>query len=145
MTRPNVNRAPTCCGAHWNLIFVFGSNLSGIHGAGAAAHALLAHGAVMGIGRGPTGHSYALPTKDEHIQTLPLSTIELYVKEFLTYARENPIMTFLVTRIGCGLAGYTNDQIAPMFRGAPSNCKFDPEWEPYLSSEKENNHVHEGP
>ncbi len=110
------------------MIFVFGSNLAGRHGKGAALTAVKEHGAQYGVGRGRRGNSYAIPTKDEQIQTLPLWVIELEVQEFIEYARMHPDETFFVTRIGCGLAGYTSQQIAPMFKNAPSNCRLDDEW-----------------
>lgn len=109
-------------------IFVFGSNLAGIHGAGAAACALKEHGAIWGCGLGIQGNSYAVPTKDHNIQTLPLSEIQKYVEEFLHFATMNPDMTFLVTRIGCGLAGYQDKDIAPFFKFAPSNCLLPEGW-----------------
>jgi hypothetical protein len=104
-----------------NEIFVFGSNLAGRHGAGAALLAVRQFGAKHGVGEGITGHCYALPTKDENIQTLPLREIACYVVEFLNYAASHPDLTFLVTKIGCGLAGYSFNEIAPMFRNAPKN------------------------
>ena len=109
-------------------IFVFGSNLAGRHGAGAALFARRNHGAVYGVGIGRTGNAYAIPTKDEKIRTLPLDRIAPYVTEFLDYAREHPELSFQVTRIGCGLAGYEVHQIAPMFNGASSNCVFHDDW-----------------
>jgi hypothetical protein len=112
-------------------IFVFGSNLAGRHGKGAALHARQYYEANYGVGRGPTGKAYAIPTKDENLKTLPLMTIGIEVRKFLEYAREHQELHFLVTRIGCGLAGYTNEEIAPMFQGAPSNCEFDKDWEKY--------------
>ena len=113
-------------------IFVFGSNLSGRHGKGAALAARLQHGAIYGKGVGRQGNSYAIPTKDFNIQTLPLEVIQTHVSTFLEYARNHPGLTFNVSRVGCGLAGYTNEEIAPMFKGAPANCHFAPEWEPFL-------------
>ena len=109
-------------------VFVFGSNLAGIHGAGAALYARKHHGAILGKGIGLQGSSYAIPTKDEHIKTLPLSTIKKHVKDFIQFANEHPEMTFKVTRIGCGLAGYKDEDIAPMFWDAPINCKLPDEW-----------------
>lgn len=109
-------------------IFVFGSNLAGIHSAGAAACALKEHGAIWGCGQGIQGNSYGVPTKDHHIQTLPLSLIQKYVEEFLHFATQNPDRTFLVTRIGCGLAGYQDRDIAPFFKYAPSNCLLPEGW-----------------
>lgn len=103
-------------------IFVFGSNLAGRHGAGAALHAKLCYGAVYGQGEGLQGKSYALPTKDRSIQTLPLESVSQHVEKFLEFAKSRPDLTFRVTAIGCGLAGYHPKNIAPMFREAPSNC-----------------------
>lgn len=103
-------------------IFVFGSNLAGRHGKGAALCALREHGAIYGVGKGPQGRSYAIPTKDGRLQVLGLPQIGAYVKEFLLYAAANPTLTFQVTRIGCGLAGYKDEQIAPLFKGAAQNC-----------------------
>lgn len=99
-------------------IFVFGSNLAGRHGAGAAKFALQHHGAVYGVGVGMQGNSYGIPTKDEHIETLPLENIRVFVNHFTDYAERHPYMVFNVTAIGCGLAGYKPFQIAPMFRSA---------------------------
>lgn len=110
------------------MIFVFGSNLAGRHGAGAALCALKEHGAVYGVGYGRTGNAYALPTKDWFIKTLPLTVIKDYVKEFIEYAKEHSDLQFQVTRIGCGLAGYTDAQIAPFFREAPANCVLPDGW-----------------
>lgn len=96
-------------------IFVFGSNLAGRHGKGAAKFALQHCGAVYGQGIGWQGNSYAIPTKDRQIKTLPLVEIQKYVLDFLDFAWDNTGMKFNVTRIGCGLAGYTDQDIAPMF------------------------------
>lgn len=112
-----------------NDIFVFGSNLAGVHGAGAARFAVLHHGAILGQGIGLQGRSYGLPTKDERIRTLPLDRIKRYVDEFISFARRCPDLTFYVTPIGCGLAGYKRPQIRPMFDGMPSNCRFAETWE----------------
>ena len=104
-----------------NEVFVFGSNLAGIHGAGAARFAHKVFGAEFGVGIGMTGKCYALPTKDRDIWTLPLNRIEEYVIDFLDYAKENLDKTFLVTQIGCGLAGFAPEDIAPMFKVHPKN------------------------
>lgn len=109
-------------------IFVFGSNLSGAHGSGAARAAREHHGAIWGQGYGFMGTSYAIPTKDENIETMSLERIECFVKDFLLVAKEHWDVTFNVTRIGCGLAGYTNEDIAPMFAGAPFNCNLPVGW-----------------
>lgn len=109
-------------------IFVFGSNLAGRHGAGAARFARDNYDAIYGQGIGRQGESYAIPTKDTELKTLPLDAIQREVFSFLDYARQHPNETFLVTRIGCGLAGYTDTDIAPMFREAPKNCILPGEW-----------------
>jgi hypothetical protein len=113
-------------------VFVFGSNLRGVHGAGAALYALHDHGAIYGQGIGLQGNSYALPTKDEHIRTLPLDAIRQHVENFKAFAREQPEMTFQVTAIGCGLAGYRPSQIAPMFSDVPDNCQLPNEFQTEL-------------
>lgn len=114
------------------MIFVFGSNLSGVHGAGAAKFASLKHGAVMGTGEGPTGNSYALPTKDKNIETRTLEEVRKSVDTFIQYATAHPEDTYRITRIGCGLAGFADDEIAPLFANVPENCLFDAAWESYL-------------
>lgn len=116
-----------CC-----ICFVFGSNLAGIHGAGAARYAMGHHGAIYGRGIGFQGNSYAIPTKDERIQTLPLEDVRMWVQKFLNSARTSSETTFHVTQIGCGLAGFTPEQIAPLFADAPRNCKFSTAWSKWL-------------
>ena len=100
-------------------IFVFGSNLAGVHGAGSALAARQHHGAVLGVGEGLTGDAYAIPTKSAHLRTLALGQIRRHVEKFCIFAVNHPEMRFTVVEIGCGLAGYTPKQIAPMFLGAP--------------------------
>lgn len=112
------------------MIFVFGSNEAGIHGAGAAKFALQRKGAVWKKGLGHHGQSYAIPTKDRKIQTLDLITIEKYVGQFNDFARKHPQMEFQVTQIGCGLAGLKPKDIVRMFVNSPENCLFDSAWEP---------------
>jgi hypothetical protein len=110
-------------------IFVFGSNLAGRHGRGAALCARRYHGAIYGQGVGLQGDSWAIPTKDWQMRTLPLDEIAFYVVAFLVQAELfYPDRTFVVTPIGCGLAGYTPEQIAPMFRDAPKNVILPPEF-----------------
>ncbi len=109
-------------------VFVFGSNLAGRHGAGAAYHAMKEHGAVYGKGIGHHGNSYAIPTKDENIRTLRLAHIQDHIDDFIRYAKEHPELEFHVTAIGTGLAGYSMSEIAPLFRDAPFNCYFDKIW-----------------
>ena len=96
-----------------NEIFVFGSNLAGFHGGGAARIAYEEFGAEWGVGVGRTGQSYAIPTMQGGVET-----IRPYVNEFIHYAQQHPELTFLVTRIGCGIAGFTDEQIAPLFAAA---------------------------
>lgn len=120
-----------------NMIFCFGSNLRGVHGAGAARYAQLHKGAMPGVGLGFKGNSYALPTKDVRINTLPLFDIEGFVDMFIEYATKWPNKQFQVTRVGCGLAGYKDNDIAPMFIRAPSNCFFDSAWEPWFGDTKQ--------
>jgi len=113
-------------------IFVFGSNLAGRHGKGAALHAKWFYGAEQGTGFGPTGRAYAIPTKNEYLKTLSLNEIELYVRMFKHYARSRPDLTFLLTPIGCGLAGYKPHQIGPMFKDSPSNVIMPREFVSYV-------------
>lgn len=125
------------------MVFVFGSNEGGIHGAGAARFAHVHCGARHGCGYGHMSgsgamrHSFAIPTKDRFIkETLPLATIRAYVMGFLAYASGRPDLTFQVTCIGCGLAGLTHDQVAPLFDIGDHlpNVYFDELWKPYLSN-----------
>lgn len=99
-----------------NEIFVFGSNLAGRHGKGAAKLAKEKFGAKYGEGLGRTGQCYAIPTKDEYVRTMPLEFIGNFIGQFCIYAEQHPELTFLVTEIGCGLAGYKPEDIAPFFR-----------------------------
>ena len=98
-----------------NEVFVFGSNLAGMHGGGAARTARLYFGAVLGNGDGPQGQSYAIPTMQGGVET-----IRPYVNKFIDYAKAHPEQTFLVTPIGCGIAGFMPDEIAPLFEEAVS-------------------------
>lgn len=109
-------------------IFVFGSNLQGIHGAGAALHARRHFGAELGVGQGRTGDAYAIPTKATCRKSLTLEEIRPHVAEFILYAQRHPELTFNVTRVGCGLAGFIDDDIAPMFADAPVNCLLPAFW-----------------
>ena len=91
-------------------IFVFGSNLEGMHGGGAALIAYRKFGAVMRQGVGLQGQSYGIPTMQGGVET-----IKPYADEFIAFAKEHKELTFLVTRIGCGIAGFTDQEIAPLF------------------------------
>lgn len=113
-------------------IFVFGSNLAGRHGKGAALCAVQQHGAIYGQGVGLQGDSYAIPTKDRSIHPLPLYVIRHYVQMFLDFAQKHPTWVFNVTAVGCGLAGYSPSDIAPFFAGAPANCHLPEEFKAVL-------------
>ena len=115
-----------------NQILVFGSNLAGIHGAGAARFAFDKLNAKWGCGMGFTGQCYAIATKDLQIETLELSLIESQVELFKKLAFEVSKFDYIVTKIGCGLAGYTDAEIATMFKGSPDNCLFHKDWKEYL-------------
>jgi hypothetical protein len=95
-----------------NEIFVFGSNLAGFHGGG-AAHLAMNWGAIWGQGVGLQGQTYAIPTMFDSI-----AEIKPYVDDFLHFAQEHPELKFLVTEIGCGIAGWTVEEIAPLFKPA---------------------------
>lgn len=110
-------------------IFVFGSNLAGRHGRGAALYARKHHGAEYGVGIGRTGNSYAIPTKDANLKVLGVQSILGFVNEFKLYARAHPKLQFQVTKVGCGLAGYSESVIMPMFKDAPNNCIMPEGWE----------------
>lgn len=109
-------------------IFVFGSNEAGRHGKGAALYARQHHGAEVGVPYGLQGNSFAIPTKDKYLKTLPLEKIAYYVDKFKDFASKTPLAEYEVTKIGCGLAGYKESDIAPMFRGAPDNCVLPDGW-----------------
>ena len=119
-----------------SIIFGFGSNVEGWHSGGAAATALEKYGAVWGKGEGLFGSSYALPTMDVCFgrigPRLPLSSIKRCINNFILFAAANPQKEFHMTRIGCGIAGYTDQEIAPLFNEAGRNVLFDSAWEPYL-------------
>lgn len=115
-------------------VFVFGSNLAGRHGKGAALWARQHRGAIYGQGVGRQGNAYAIPTKDDRLRVLPLDAIQAYVRKFLDYAHQRPSTVFELTPIGCGLAGYRPEQIAPMFSDAPSNVQLPDAFSSVLSA-----------
>lgn len=108
-----------------NEIFVFGSNLAGMHGGGAAWVAYRKFGAIMGQGVGLQGRSYGIPTMQGGVET-----IKPYVDEFIEFAKSRQDLTFLVTRIGCGIAGFTDEEISPLFEKAHEveNIVLPPGW-----------------
>jgi hypothetical protein len=124
-------------------VFVFGSNLAGRHGKGAALVAAERFGAKRGVGvgymhsgkAGPV-HCYAVPTKDAQLRTLDLGTVRRHVEELREAASTGSLagLRLFVTRIGCGLAGYSDKEVAPMFRAFPANCSFPEEWGAYLNT-----------
>lgn len=97
-----------------NEIFVFGSNIQGAHGGGAAWYAHKKFGAQWGVGEGLTGRTYALPTMEGK------ASLQHAVEHFIACAKEHPELTFLVTAVGCGIAGYTPDEVAPLFKESTS-------------------------
>jgi hypothetical protein len=116
-----------------NQYLVFGSNLAGRHGKGAALYAKKNFGAVYGDALGFTGKCFAIPTKDENIVTMPLYRILASVSYFSRITHLFPAKEFLVTKVGTGLAGYEPQDIAPMFRWCnPANTIFDIAWKEHL-------------
>ncbi len=102
-------------------IFVFGSNEQGIHGKGAALYAVKKWGAIRGIGAGLQGRAYAIPTKSTPRRTLPIEKVGSYVRDFIEHARLHPENRYLLSKIGCGLAGFSEAEISPLFSDSPSN------------------------
>jgi hypothetical protein len=109
-------------------IFVFGSDLAGRHTSGDALTALRKHGAIYGHAVGIQGRSYAIPVRDENGRLLPVAMIARYVQAFLRFAATHKDLRFYVTRIGCGRDAHHDEQIAPLFAKAPSNCRLPPRW-----------------
>lgn len=114
-----------------DTVFVFGSNLAGRHGKGAALVARNEWGAAYGLGTGFTGDAYAIPTKDENLEALSLDKIQEYVNEFLKVVKLHPTIIFYVTAFGTGLAGYSVTQIKELFGDfskLPYNIVFTKDW-----------------
>ena len=112
-----------------NLVFVFGSNRKGIHGGGAAKTAFDLYGAVWGQGEGLQGRSYAIPTKITPGQRFhTFHPVREHVERFLDYARSQPDTQFWVTRVGTGLAGWSEEDMMPLFANAPYNCILPENW-----------------
>lgn len=123
---------------HW--VFVFGSNLAGIHEAGAAEVAHRVYDYPMGLGGGfhcseNLQEAFGVPTKGAHFNVLPKESVKLYVDILLAFVIKNPMKTFFITRIGCGYAGNLDEDIAPMFKGFPTNCSFATQWKPFLEDD----------
>lgn len=102
-------------------VFVFGSNLAGKHHGNAAKTAQQYFGALEGVGRGWSGQSFAIATLNEHLQPMPLSQIEHYIDDFKIYTKNHPQQTYFITAVGCGGAGYSAKDIAPLFSGISDN------------------------
>ena len=117
-----------------NQIFVFGSNYAGRHGKGAALVALRKFGARNGQGTGLMGQSYGIATKGHKLEVLPLHKIGVQIDKLLRFAEQHPKLQFLVTKIGCGLAGYSEKEIASLFKGSviPSNVILPLDFEKHL-------------
>lgn len=123
-------------------VFVFGSNLLGLHGGGAAKFAMDYCRAIWGIGQGYQNSSiadgvgcYALPTKYTPAESMTITEVFYAIRLFVAYARTAKNFTFFVTRVGCGLAGFTDEEIAPSFFNAPDNCILPPEWKALMEKE----------
>jgi len=123
-----------------NKVKVFGSNSLGKHGGGAARDAYQNHGARYGQGFGRQGNSFAIPTCDkptgEPFCEISEDTLRYYIYCFILYAKMNPQDEFIVTQIGCGLAGWDAAVVAPMFKESPDNCLFDSAWESLLPNRR---------
>jgi hypothetical protein len=122
-----------------HYVWVFGSNDSGIHGAGSARVAYNIFNRPYGIQyshglyvSGNLQESYAIPTKDINIDTLPLSIVKYNISVFREFVEANPTKDYYITRIGCGLAGFDDRDIAPLFKGLGDNCSVAREWEKYI-------------
>lgn len=110
-------------------IFVFGSNLQGRHGKGAALYARKHKGAIYGQAYGLQGNSFAVPTKRTPYEFMTLDEVRTWVNRFLEFAEDNPNLEFDLVPIGCNLAGFTKDQIKPLFDNKPNNVYFTKEWD----------------
>ena len=113
-----------------SIVFVFGSNLAGRHGKGAALYAKQYYGAIYGQGIGRQGNSYAVPTKDSNLKPLSLDEIYRHIGTFVAYANHNPDDMFMLTPIGCGLAGYSRQELYSLLKqfDVPPNVLFTKEW-----------------
>lgn len=123
-------------------IFVFGSNLKGIHGAGQALTARQIHGAELGVGEGLTGDAYALPTKITPYESRSLEDIKISVDKFIEFAKSKSDWEFFIPRIGCGRAGFTDKDIGPLFSNVSENCIMPESWSQYIPSTHRKFHDH---
>jgi hypothetical protein len=111
-----------------NEVFVFGSNLAGRHGAGAARQAKLSFGAVWGVGEGLTGQSYAFPTLGPSLGGLPMEALKVSRDLLYECCLANPDKRFLLTKVGCGLAGYREERMRALFACPPENLILPEDW-----------------
>jgi hypothetical protein len=111
-----------------NEILVFGSNLRGAHAGGAARLAKDKFGAQEGVGEGLTGQCYAFPTLTANFSKVSRAALEASRDRFFAAARQHPEKTFLLTKVGCGIAGFTEDEIRPLFENAPANVVLPEDW-----------------
>jgi len=111
-----------------NQIFVFGSNQAGIHAGGAARLAKDKFGAEEGVGEGLTGQSYAFPTLTAHFQKVSRTALQASRDRFYQTAREHPEKEFLLTKVGCGIAGFREDEIQALFTNPPENVVLPEDW-----------------
>lgn len=118
------------------MVFLAGTNTDGRHGAGSARYAYLHEGLVMGVGEGRSGNTYALPTVGHNLARMCYPEVAAHVWKFIQYATEHPNEQFQVTRVGCGLAGFKDSEIAILFDNAPENCYFDEAWKEFLPNKK---------
>ena len=114
-----------------SIIWVFGSNMKGYHGAGAALIAKQKFGAPDGLFMGQCSRSYAIATEDSNLKPLQMKAIVPQIEKFVEHTINNPGFNFFVTRVGCGYAGYTDDQIGPLFAKCGGNCSLAEQWRQY--------------
>jgi len=112
-----------------NEIFVFGSNQLGAHAGGAARLAKEEFGAREGVGEGLTGQSYAFPTLTANFEKVSRASLEASRDRLFAAALQHPDKTFLLTKVGCGIAGFTEDEIRPLFTSAPANVVLPEDWQ----------------
>jgi len=111
-----------------NQIFVFGSNLAGIHAGGAAKQAHEQFGAIWGQGEGIQGQSYAFPTLTKSFKKVTPVTLVCNATRLFKCCEDNPDKEFLLTRVGCGIAGFQDEDIRPLFENHPNNLILPEEW-----------------
>jgi len=111
-----------------NQYFVFGSNLAGHHAGGAARYAKEHFGAEDGVGEGLTGQCYAFPTLGKKLEQRNNEQLVMSARKLWKVARQNPDKVFLLTKVGCGIASYSEESMAMLFRGAPENIIKPKNW-----------------